>query len=91
HLYFPQIWGGLGLVGCIAFAYQAVLRVKLILFRPNAKTVAIALSYIGLFLYSQTDPGEFIPIPFAALAVLMFVLLERHYEEGRGSVTTIQK
>lgn len=83
HLYFPQIWGSLGIVGCIAFAFQLLLRAKLIFYRPNASTVAVALTYLGLFLYSQTDPGEFVPVPFAVLAVLMFVLLEKHYEAGK--------
>jgi hypothetical protein len=80
HLYFPQIWGSLGLLGCAAFGYQLVLRAKLAFYKPNAATVAIALCYLGLFLYSQTDPGEFAPIPFAALGILMFVLLEHRYE-----------
>ena len=69
HLYFPQIWGSLGLLGCAAFGYQLVLRAKLAFYKPNAATVAIALCYLGLFLYSQTDPGEFAPIPFAALGI----------------------
>lgn len=87
HLYFPQIWGSLGLVGCVAFLYQLLIRVKLSFFRPNAKTVALALSYLGILLYSQTDPGEFVPIPFAALAVLIFVYLEKHYEQHREEKT----
>lgn len=91
HLYFPQIWGSLGLVGCAAYAYQLFIRLKLSLFRPNAKTVAIALCYLGIFLYSQTDPGEFIPIPFAALAVLMFVFLEHHYEIEKAKQTQVSE
>ena len=50
HLYFPQIWGGLGLVGCLAFGYQLLLRLKLALYRPNSATVAVALSYLGILL-----------------------------------------
>lgn len=87
HLYFPQIWGSLGLVGCAAFLYQLLIRVKLSFFRPNAKTVALALSYLGILLYSQTDPGEFVPIPFAAISVLIFVYLEKHYEMNKGRNT----
>ena len=81
HLYFPQIWGSMGVVGCFAFGYQLVQRIRLALCRPNAESVALTLSYVGLLLYSQTDPGEFIPVPFAGIAVIIFVLLERH-EEG---------
>lgn len=82
HLYFPQIWGSLGLFGCAMFFYQIFVRARLALYKPNAKTVALMLSYLGIFLYSQLDPGEFVPIPFAALAVLMFVYFERHCEEN---------
>ncbi len=83
HLYFPQIWGGLGLVGCAAFFYQLFVRARLAFYKPNAQTIALTLSYLGIFLYSQLDPGEFVPIPFAALAVLTFVYLEKHYERDR--------
>lgn len=80
HLYFPQIWGSLGLIGCMAFAFQMFIRLRLMFFRPNAISTAISLCYFGIFLYSQTDPGEFVPIPFAVLAILIFVLLEDRYE-----------
>ena len=82
HLYFPQIWGSLGLFGCVTFFYQLLVRARLALYKPSAKTVALVLCYLGIFFYSQFDPGEFVPIPFAALAVLMFVYLERHCEEN---------
>ena len=83
--YDKQIVGGLGIVGCLAYAFQGLIRLKLAFYRPNCKTTAVSLCYLGLFLYSQTDPGEFIPIPFAALAVLMFVLFERHYERDKDA------
>ena len=89
HLYFPQIWGSMGLVGCAAFGYQLYQRVRLCLFRPSAESVAVMLSCLGLFLYSQTDPGEFIPVPFALLGVLLYVMLERHAEEQKGTLTVL--
>ena len=81
HLYFPQIWGSMGVTGIVAYVYQGIIRLKLCLYRPVKKTVAIALSFLGIFLYSQTDPGEFIPIPFGIMAILMFALLDRYYED----------
>lgn len=84
HMYVPQIFGSLGLVGCAAYAFQLFQRLGLVLKAPNAQTIALALSYLGLLLYSQTDPGEFVPFPFAAIAVLIFVLLE-HHEESLAS------
>ena len=80
HLYFPQIWGSMGFVGLVAYLYQGIVRLRLSLYRPIVKTAAIALSYLGLFFYSQTDPGEFVPIPFGIMAILMFALLDHHYE-----------
>ena len=77
HLYFPQIWGSMGCVGILAYGYQLYQRVRLCIFHPNAESVAVILSALGLFLYSQTDPGEFIPVPFAVLGVLLYVMLER--------------
>lgn len=89
HSYFPQIWGSMGLVGCAAFGYQLYQRVRLCLFRPSADSVAVMLSCLGLFLYSQADPGEFIPVPFAVLGVLLYVMLERHAEEVKGTLTVL--
>ena len=82
HSYFPQIWGGMGLVGMVAYVYQGIIRLRLCFYRPVLKTVAIGLSFLGLFLYSQTDPGEFIPIPYGIMAILMFALLDRYYEDN---------
>lgn len=76
HLYFPQIWGSMGLLGMGTYLYQLYTRAKLILTKPTAQTTAMGLVYLGLFLYSQTDPGEFTPLPYAVIAVLLFVVLE---------------
>ena len=76
HMYFPQLWGSMGLLGVGAYLYQLFIRAKLVLTNPTAQTTAMGLVYLGLFLYSQTDPGEFTPLPYAVIAVLLFVVLE---------------
>ena len=76
HMYFPQIWGSMGLLGLIAYALQFFFRAKLVFTNPDMQSLGMGLVYLGLFLYSQTDPGEFAPIPYAVLAVPLFVLLE---------------
>lgn len=81
HLYFPQIWGSMGVFGMIAYTVQFVLRAKLVFFRPDRRSLAMGLVYLGLFLYSQTDPGEFAPIPYAVLTVPLFLLLEERKRE----------
>ena len=76
HLYFPQIWGSMGILGLCAYTFQSVMRAAVIFTKPNSQSIALGLVYLGLFLYSQTDPGEFTPIPFTVLAIVAFVLLE---------------
>ena len=39
------------------------------------------LSYFGLFIMSQVNPGEFCPMPYAALAVTFFVIMEKDGDE----------
>lgn len=87
HMYFPQLWGSMGLLGLSAYLYQLVLRTKLLLHRPSPQSNALGLVYLGLLLYSQTDVGEFAPIPYAVISVLIFVLLEDKLkkEEGQSS------
>ncbi len=80
HMYFPQIFGSMGLVGAAAYTLHLGVRARLAFFCPDQKSVAITLTALSLFLYSMTDPGEFMPIPFGMMAVLAFVLLERHAE-----------
>ncbi len=81
HSYLPQVWGSMGLVGCAAYALHLVTRLRLALSCRGKKTRILVLSALGSFLYSMTDPGEFMPVPFAMMATLIFVLLEKHAEE----------
>ena len=69
-------WGSMGLFGIVAYMGQLALRARLVLTKPDMQSIAMGLVYLGLFLYSQTDPGEFAPIPYAVLSVPLFMLLE---------------
>lgn len=72
-----QVIGSLGLLGVAAYGYQLYLRLRLIVRgEKNAYTVALAVSYIALLVYSLIDPGLFSPLPFAVLGTLLIVLLE---------------
>ncbi len=81
HMYFPQIWGAMGAVGCLGFGYLLLSRLSLAFTRWNGKTMGLSLSYLALLLFSQTDTGEFNPIPFAMLSVIIFVLIENEGAE----------
>lgn len=77
HSLIPQIVGSLGIVGILAYAYSFFERVRVMLAAERTPyTKALVLSYVGLLIYSQIDPGIFSPMPFAALAVFLFVFLE---------------
>ena len=49
--------------------------------RKDALSRALSLSYVGLFLMSQVNPGEFCPMPYAFLAMLIFLLFEKDEEK----------
>ena len=77
HNYFLQILGSMGILGALAFGYQLFVRAKLIFKRPDPFRLIVALSYLGIFLASMLQPGEFCPMPYEFLAVALFVVLER--------------
>ena len=75
HSLLPQIIGGSGIVGILAYGYQGYLRTRLILSAPRAPFGwALILSYLSILIYSQIDPG--LSSPFALVAVIEFALLE---------------
>jgi len=81
HMMIPQIVAGLGLVGVAAYALLLWRRGVLILKSKDALSRALALAYIGLLLMSQVNPGEFCPMPYELLAVMIFLLLENECEQ----------
>ena len=80
HMMIPQVVGSMGTVGIVAYGYQFVGRLRLMLVRVTPYTVTLGLSYVGLLLMSQVNPGEFCPLPYELLAVVIFILLERYAE-----------
>ena len=77
HNYFLQILGSMGMLGALAYGYQLFVRVRLALAHPSALRLIVFLSYLGIFLASMLQPGEFCPMPYELLAVGLFVILER--------------
>ena len=82
HMMIPQIVGSLGLFGVAAYSCQFVLRVRTVFRNIDAYKLVMGLSYLGLFLMSQVNPGEFCPIPYALIGVLIFLMLEK-YDKSR--------
>jgi hypothetical protein len=48
----------------------------MILKNTTVQKIALGLSYSGILLMSQVNPGEFCPIPYELLTVLLFIFLE---------------
>ncbi len=78
HMMGPQIWGSMGILGILAYGFLFIKRGLLVIkARRDALSMTLFLSYFGLFLMSQVNPGEFCPIPYALLAILIFTFIER--------------
>ena len=76
HMWFAQVIGGLGVVGILAYGYQLVGRVIVFCKNRSLLHFTFLMSYVGLFLMSQVNPGEFCPMPYAALPMTYFALME---------------
>ena len=83
HMMIPQIVAGLGLVGTAAYLLLFLQRGRLIAANKDPLGRALGLCYIGLFLMSQVNPGEFCPLPYELIAVMIFLFLERQCEEQK--------
>ena len=81
HMMIPQIIGSMGLVGVVAYAYQGFARFKLIFTKKSSWSLVLGISYLGILMMSQVNPGEFCPLPFELLTVLLFILQERRLEQ----------
>ena len=76
HMWGPQILGSMGILGVLCYGYQLYGRIRLAITRRGLTEVTLSLCYLGLFLMSQVNPGEFCPFPYAITATLIFVLIE---------------
>lgn len=76
HNFILQILGSMGLLGLAAYGYQLYVRVRLARRHRDPRSFACFLSYVGLFLISMFQPGEFCPMPYALMAVMIFSVLE---------------
>ena len=77
HMWFAQVIGGLGIVGILAYGYQLIDRFIIFFKNRSLLNFTFLMSYLGLFIMSQVNPGEFCPMPYAALAMTYFALMEK--------------
>ncbi|GIQ86461.1 hypothetical protein KIPB_008319 [Kipferlia bialata] len=73
-----QILGSMGVVGCICYTIEMVIRVWLCVIRKGSIfAVAVFGSYGFLTTMSMANPGIFCPIPYAMILVHMMAVLEQ--------------
>lgn len=83
HMMPAQIIGGMGMIGVVCYGYQLFNRAKLVFTKPDCWGYVLGLSYLGVLLMSMVNPGEFCPLPFELLAVLLFIMQERRLQTSR--------
>ena len=81
HMMISQVVGSMGIVGILAYGYQIFGRTRLIFKKKNAWAMVLGISYLGILLMSQVNPGEFCPLPFELLTVLIFIFLEENIDD----------
>ncbi len=75
-----QIAASFGVVGIVAFVYQAIKRLALIWKKATLFNMTIFLSYISLEMMSLVNPGILCPVPYLLLTTLFLVIVEKCYE-----------
>jgi len=73
-----QILGSLGIVGVIAYGYQEIVRFLTLVNVKSVFNLYTLLSIGGFAAYSMVNVGYFVPLPFVAIVVHMFIVAERY-------------
>ncbi|MBE6818902.1 MAG: O-antigen ligase family protein [Ruminococcaceae bacterium] len=76
-----QVLASFGIVGALAYGFQFVCRMKVLLRCHTKFNYTVLLSYLGLGLMSLVNPGLFSPIPYLLILTMMFVVVEKKNEE----------
>lgn len=82
HMMIPQVVGSMGLIGIAGYGFQVFGRIRLIFRRPDLWGFCLGISYLGILGMSQVNPGEFCPVPFEMLTVLLFILQEKRLDRS---------
>ncbi len=82
HNWFAQIIGSMGLVGLVAYTTQLIIRLKTISDTRSKETVAMAMTFGGIFLMSMVNPGEFSPFPNEFIVVVLFAIMEEGHKRN---------
>ena len=78
-----QVIGSFGSLGIFAFGFQFIRRNMIFWSKITHFSLAVFIAYIGIFLMSLVNPGEFCPVPYELMTVVMFALIERHCPQNK--------
>lgn len=83
HMMIPQVIGSMGIVGILAYLYQAVMHVRIgakaIMTAQGERrgaVITLLLSYVGVLMMSQVNPGLFCPLPYGLIAMAIFAAID---------------
>ncbi len=91
HMFPAQVIGSFGVVGIIAYLFNIASRLVIILKKFDPYVWILGVSYIGIFLMTMINPGEFCPLPFGMLAVMLFIFAEQGMDPSIKSLFKIEK
>ena len=91
HMMPIQIIGGMGLIGVACYGYQVVNRFKLIFTKTDHWSLVLGISYLGILMMSCVNPGEFCPLPFELLTVLLFIFQEVRLQTSRPLYNDVRR
>lgn len=73
-----QILGSLGIAGLLAYGYQSVVRFLTLIEVKSKFNLFTMFSLLGFAAYSMVNVGYFVPLPFVAMVLHMFVVVDRY-------------
>ena len=93
HMMIPQVVGSMGILGVLAYSSQLVLQIRATVLPFRTLTneqrgvrMTLAMSYLGLLLMSQLNPGIFCPLPYTLIGTMVFALID-----GNSGTKRLQK
>lgn len=81
-----QIIGSFGIVGIAGFGYQFFRRNQIFWSKITYYTLAVYISYLGILMMSLVNPGEFCPVPYELIVVVMFALIEHNCPKSKERI-----
>lgn len=83
HMMIPQIAASMGLFGILCYSYQFFMQIWTVIRavrsavkEKQAQILTLFLSFFGVLLMSQLNPGLFCPLPYGLLATVIFALID---------------